>query len=281
MTTLLRSADTAFTFTLTVEDEAQNLVTPTVTPTVSMFTDPARSLGEVVLTVTPTAQPQVFTVTGPATAQGPRYLKQLITTALGVRIDADDDLLFLAVSGNIAAEIVTAAELRAQCNIPPTDTSSDAALLSYASSHLPIIEEMIGGPVLPRQVVEVHHRTGATIILRLRRPLSVASVTASGVALTAYTDEAGYGWELDGELLRLGGGGHSRVSVAYTAGYSIVPDNVKQALLLLVQEKFSKQRQGYMPGYGEPNDEKSVSAGPSIADVRLLLGPELRGSRIV
>lgn len=100
MTTLLRAADQASAYTLTVSSGG-TLVTPTTTPTATMFTDAARTAGAVSLTVTATAQPQVFTVTIPATAAGRRYLTHVITTSLGTRTDDDDDILFAEVGASV------------------------------------------------------------------------------------------------------------------------------------------------------------------------------------
>lgn len=136
MTTLDRAADQAFSYTLTCQSGGV-LVTPTVTPTASMFTDAARTLGEVALTVTATAQPQVFTVSGPATAAGRRYLKHLITTSLGVREDEDDEVLFSAVSGSVG------------------DGSTVADILEEARAHLRLPEglNLLAAAVDASQVV--------------------------------------------------------------------------------------------------------------------------------
>lgn len=280
MTTLRRAADTAFSYTLTVQDTAGNLVTPTATPTARMFTDTARTTGEVVLTVTATAQPQVFTVTGPATVQSQRYLKHLIPTALGTRVDADDDLLFEGVTGGVGDLPVTLAEIKAHLQIPTAQTSQDDKLLAYATAYLRVLEDMIGGPLVARSVTETHYRSGPTVVLREGPVLSVQSVDDDGTVL-ASTD---YLIDVHAAILYTECSrdeGRFRVlpeplTVSYTAGYSPVPANLKQALLLLIQINFDKEQQGHMPGYGGDLDQPA--GGPTMGYVRTLVAPHVRST---
>lgn len=287
MTTLRRPADTAFSYTLTVKDSAGNLITPTAAPTVSMFTDTARTLGAVALTVTATAQPQVFTITGPATVQSQRYLKHLIPTALGVRVDADDDLLFEGVTAGVDDGLVTLAEVKTHLDLTGTSSHDDELLLLIAAA-TPVIEELVG-PVTPRVETEVRYYSGGPVVRLRKRPiLSVTTVAVGTTAILAYTPEAG-GYEIDlaTGVLRLPYLGYvspgGRLQVVYTAGRAAVTPNIRKAALTWIGYWWSREHGGsetYLP-----QDGIGVAAGPMgiqafERQLRHILGPDLRGPRV-
>ncbi len=264
MTTLQRTVATADDLPFTTKNQAGQLIVPVSAPTATWYTDTGRTLGPVALTVAGSGSSYTASWTAPQApaVAGTRYLKFLIETATGVfSVDADDDIEFSLAGAVVGTDVVTAAEIRAQCGITSTVNPSDETLLAYASAHLARLEHDIGSPVIPRTLVEELPVRRGLAVLRHMRPLSLTSVVdADGDVLT------------DGQLVNSDGivrfssavtydDPLRPVTFTYTAGFASVPQEIKSALLLLVQINYSRERQGYMPGYGEPNEQP---AGPSM-----------------
>lgn len=140
--------------------------------------------------------------------------------------------------------IVTLDEVKAHLN--KTSTSSDPELQDFIDAATPIVEEYVG-PVEPNTFVE-RHPEGQKIRL-FEQP--VISVDAVEPWLTEGTTYAPDDLQLDGRLgkvERLDGepftGGPFKVT--YTAGRSVVPENIKKATLIIVAHMWKTQR-GRMP----------------------------------
>ncbi len=149
--------------------------------------------------------------------------------------------------------IISVAEAKKQLNIPEWDTSQDAELADFITSVTDVIEHIVG-PVVPRQVVEVHD--GGRPAVALRRPpvLSVTSVAESGTTV----DTAGYTCALAaGVLYRSSGrwaGTHGTVTVTYQAGRATTPASIKQAAKELVAFNFRPQQGGNFSPFDSGGD---------------------------
>jgi hypothetical protein len=160
-------------------------------------------------------------------------------------------------------DIVTVAEVKKHLNIAEADDAQDAELGDFISSVTDVIEHIVG-PVVPRQVVEVHD--GGRPAVALRRPpvLSVTSVAESGTTL----DAAGYTPSLSAGVLYRSShhwaGTHGTVSVTYQAGRATTPASIKQAAKELVALNFRPQQGG--------NFSPFDSGGDSAAGGDMILG---------
>jgi hypothetical protein len=281
VTTLYRTAGQAGSISLTTRNSAGQLVTPVSVPVAQWYTDSGRTAGAVALTVTGSGSSYTATWTaGQApTVPSSRFLKFTVEVSAGVfDTDANDDVQFVDATVDVDALPVTAAELRAHLQIP--NSEQDDALLAYAAAYVPVIEEMIGSPIVARTVTDEIHVSGGVGLLHYTRPISLVSVTDGyGTAVTggvldrrigAVRFPDGWGWSYPDPL--------RPVTVTYTAGFAEVPAAVKQALLVMVQINYSREQQGYMPGYGDTN-EQPIS-GPTLAHVRTLLMPYLRAPAV-
>lgn len=141
------------------------------------------------------------------------------------------------------ADIVSVAEVKKQLNIPDSDTSQDAELADFIASITDVIEDVVG-PVVPREVTEVHDGGTEVVILRQPPVLDVTSVTEDGSAV----DPSGYTASLDaGVLYRTGrtwAGGRAGVRVIYQAGRAVTSASIKQAGKELVAVNFRGQLGG-------------------------------------
>jgi hypothetical protein len=155
------------------------------------------------------------------------------------------------------------------------EITDDALLTRLQSAAVDVIEEWIGGRVMPVTVTEQHDRRG-TLILHNAHVASLTSVTdAAGTLLSGYT--------LDGSLLRSDYGYSGPVIVTYVAGFDPVPAAIELAILYTVQHAWESQR-GSIPvpfqsgadetftmsrGFFMPNRAKELlapyRAGPAIA----------------
>lgn len=270
MTTLTRTALTAGqTYTLRCRDTSGNLVTPTATPTATMYTDTARTAGAVVLSVAAGATAQSFTVTLPSTAAGTRYLKHLITTAGGTATDADDEIAFVSVVGGVDELPVTRAEIRARLNTSLTvdDTEIaqmlDAALAEYA--------EWVGP--LPGTVIEKHDGGNARIVLRSADASTItAAAYSDGTAITladldldTATGIVHWAYGTVGYFTA----GTRNVTITYTVGS--LPDHHKEAIRADVAGYFEHGQRGAASSVVDDNPY-----GQAITTAPLTLFPRIR-----
>lgn len=152
-----------------------------------------------------------------------------------------------------ATDIVTVDEVKKQLNIPALDTSQDDELGDFISSVTDVIEHIVG-PVVPREVVEVHDGGKPAVVLRRPPVLSVTSVAESGTTL----DAVGYTTSVAaGVLYRSSGrfaGTHGAISVTYQAGRATTPASIKQAAKELVAVNFRPQQGGNFSPFDRSDD---------------------------
>jgi hypothetical protein len=136
-------------------------------------------------------------------------------------------------------DLIDVAEARQQLNI--TTEVHDTELMTYVSATTEVIERHIG-PVLPRDVVEVHP-SGSVLVLYQPPVLSLTSLEA---VLTGGPSYAVADLDVDpatGIVRRLDGGGFTGpLRVTYRAGRDEVPPNVGLAARIIVQHLWRTQR---------------------------------------
>lgn len=152
-----------------------------------------------------------------------------------------------------------------------SNTLDDVEVAEMVSAASSIIARRIG-PVTPTSVVETYDGGGTQIMLRQLPVISVTSVMESWGFTTIYTltptvldgtvtNLGNFGYSLDtrvGLLTRRAAGttvpfagGRQNITVAYTAGYATIPNDLKLAAKLLVQHFYATQRGGARrPGMG-------------------------------
>lgn len=197
--------------------------------------------------------------------------------------------------------LVVLADVKAHLGVggaaAPTNVVDDAALQALIESSTRIIEDL-AGPVLIRDVVEVHDGEDDEIFLRRVPVVSVTTVTeyhGTGSTIVAPSSTAsrvtGYQLEIEtGRLIRVASGGYPtrwafgyrNIEVAYKAGRVAttpeVPGNIKHATLELIAHWWRLRRGGSNTFMGK--DGAFVAGGGSGFGVpnrvKHILGPDLR-----
>lgn len=257
MGTVARTAGAAGSVTITTRNSAGQLVTPVSAPVVTWYTDTGRSLGSLTLSVSGSGSTYTASWTAGQAPASPatRYLKVHIEVSTGVfDDDVDDDISFVdATSSLYPTELCSVAEVKSQLN--KNLSVDDAELQDYIDAIRGPVEDYCG-PILPVDLTEVHRIFGSRLVLD-HPVVSITSVTIyEGItarALTAISTPASastYCYTLEGKTIqRLGSDGYptdfdNAVYVAYTAGYSVVPDAINLAARLLVQHMWRTQNGG-------------------------------------
>jgi uncharacterized phiE125 gp8 family phage protein len=158
------------------------------------------------------------------------------------------------------APLVSLAEARSQCRIATTDDDPILQRLCRVASDT--CEQYTR--VWRRQTISVT-KDGGSHFLRLRAPIiSVTTVVENGATVTSggYTIDADRGWLLRGSETApwCWAQGRANIDVTYVAGQSdgIVPDPIRQGVLLLVEHLWNTQR----GGGGLPRNEGADFAMP-------------------
>lgn len=148
-------------------------------------------------------------------------------------------------------------EAKAHLNIPPSDTTQDAEVSQQLAAATQVVEELVG-PVNPTSVTgEQHDTRHHTVTLRVQPVLAVTRVVEwiptpqELVAEDPSGVSTGLAYRLDatvGTVTRVVGGWPipflGRVVVDYTAGRSVVPENLRLAVLELLRLNWGPQRGG-------------------------------------
>jgi len=167
--------------------------------------------------------------------------------------------------------LVSLAEAREQCRTYSTD--DDALLQRYIRVASAQCERRT--QIWRRQTFTVAKNGGGAFI-RLQRPvISITSVTESGVAV------ASTGWTLDSDLGLLYRGdsgsyqrwecGRANVAVEYVAGASdgVIPDEIRQGILQLVEHLWNTQRGGSNLPRNNGGADYSLPAGFTVPNAVL------------
>lgn len=286
MSTVQRTTATAGSITITVRDTAGTLVSPPSAPTVQWFTDTARTTGALTLTVagSGSAYTASWTAAQAPAAAATRYLKVSIPNAAGgTDVDVDDEITFTASAAGVDELVLTVDEALEQyldedTTDPEKRTLAERMIVSATAS----VERAIGGAILPRTVTETITSTGGPLLLSTYPVLTVTSVTENDVAVS------GDGYTLDataGMVYRHAGfaeiawaAGRRNIQVVYQAGYSPIPQELKDAVGELFAWRWRQKRVGsrdrdddFPVGdvSGLPNVVKNLLAGylrgPSVA----------------
>ena len=196
--------------------------------------------------------------------------------------------------------LVSLPDIKDHLHIPATDRTHDQMLVRWVQAVRPVIEN-ITGPIIPTAYDEWYDLSGCTYTVSLRhRPL--ITLTAVGMylgpveyAMSQVTQpQAGSIFSImaDGgrRLVRRGPGGsmipfpagYQSVHVLYTAGFNVVPENVRQATLELIRDNWVPTQQPGPrtgPGFQSVDDEIATHMPTSFTvseRVREWLSPNRR-----
>lgn len=148
------------------------------------------------------------------------------------------------------------ADLKAQLNIPASDTSNDTELQTYVDASNEVCEAMVG-PSASTAFSELYGTLNGSIIL-MRRPLiSVTSVTPNIVGAPALAASA-YTVDKDRGGLQINAGQPGDFIVVYNAGWAAIPARAKLALLIIGQHLWSTQRGGMIPSVVTPEETVQI-----------------------
>lgn len=248
-----------------------------------------------------------YTFTSTDTATAGKYVAVWQVTFAGGNVQTFPTIgeLSVSVEENIAstssARLVGLAEIKDHLRIPASNRTFDARLTEMIDAAAPVIEG-ICGPILQRRVQDETYDGGNWFIELRNRPVIEVHQVVEYRGPIPYnltqipTPDLGsiycYMFEAPGRIIRrtVGGGitpfppGASQVIVTYTAGYTSVPSNVREATLELIRENFQQtemiQRGTFGGGGGSIRDDESPMAPASgfyVTDrVREMLAPSKR-----
>ena len=133
--------------------------------------------------------------------------------------------------------LATLAEVKALLGI--THTDDDAQLTPLIAGASTLIERYTGATFAVTEFTEIHDGGVEALILERLPVVTVTSVTdrTAGATVTYYETDPDTGMiyrGADGLGQRRWQGGRRRFEVAYTAGHDGAPDDVKQALAMIV-----------------------------------------------
>lgn len=176
-----------------------------------------------------------------------------------------------------AEQIVDLASVKAHLNMIPTDTTQDAELTGFILGATTVIRDMIG-PIVPEQHLEYFDGAVMTISVAWQPLLSIQSIYEYyGLSAFLLTEQPlgtqinAFGFTVDyitGQVTRRTFGGQAalfavgdkNIKVAYTAGRSDVPYNVRLGALELIRHNWSMTQQA-----GRPRIRSGMDAGGELA----------------
>lgn len=161
--------------------------------------------------------------------------------ATGTNATAKEDSF--TVEDQAVAPPVSLSEVKDYLNMTDTDINRDAELLSFLNAAVSAIEQRVG-PLTRRTVTEVHNGGVSAILLRQPPVLSVTSVTESGSTVTGYSLSASAGvlTRVSGYSRSVWTDGFGNISVTYVAGRTLVPADLRQAVLEATKHLWETQR---------------------------------------
>jgi hypothetical protein len=187
-----------------------------------------------------------------------RWVGEDVGGVSGVDTVAEDSF---TVSANSNA-FISLEDAKSFLNI--TDTADDEELLAYLEWACTLAERIADTDFSRKTVTSEKHsvlRCTSSIVLDHRPVLSVTSLSESGTALSAsdYTVDNRWGVVYrqagsyqDSEWLQ----GRNNVTVTYITGWSIIPPEVRQATLQILEHLWTNQRGGspLAGGFRDVND---------------------------
>ena len=182
-------------------------------------------------------------------------------------------------------DFCTLSDIRGYLGLEESFTSDDATLARLAMAASAWLKTAIGRDITSTIYDETYNGDGTQSLVLLNAPVqTVYSLTVDGVAITARTaTDAGY--VVQNDRLYLSGAlntglssrsgtyfarGFANVEVQYMAGYSSVPDDVKQAAIYMASEAYERRKRvGIMSRgiAGEATTFQMLSLDPWIQTV--------------
>lgn len=229
--------------------------------------------------VSPTAGTVSYTPTATDTANFGNYQGAWVVTFSGGAIQTwpTDGYLDIWIQPNLTSSstqyLVSLDDLKDQLNIPGNDRTRDQKLIRWITAARPVIEA-ITGPIIPTHYDEWYDGGGFAIQLR-HRPLITLEAVSMYLGPVEYAmsivtqPQAGSIFSVmqDGSrrIVRRGPGGSQlpfpdgkqTVHVLYTAGLTSIPENIRIATMMMIQEHWVDTQS---PGWGDHGREHEPAA---------------------
>jgi hypothetical protein len=124
--------------------------------------------------------------------------------------------------------------------------TDDALLTRLVSAASTFVTTWLDRQLLQASYLETRSGKDTSTMAALQWPVTaVSSVTVDGVAITARTAFGGSGFYFDSDFLYLDGfsftRGRANVQLAYTAGYTVVPFDVEQAVIEIIALRYRER----------------------------------------
>jgi hypothetical protein len=178
------------------------------------------------------------------------------------------------------ADLMSLPDIKDELNIRATDTSYDTRLRRWLSGANFVVENFTG-PIRPYPQTDFFDGGTTAIVLMARWVSAITGVTEnwSGTDYTlteqpvgASVNSYGYTWDRDSNTLvrRLTGGqptiffpGVRNVSVSYTGGLTVIPENIELAVIEFMKHQYKKSRQDRASTYGggQNNPDDTIMVG--------------------
>lgn len=164
------------------------------------------------------------------------------------------------------ADLTTLANVRQWVNATgQTATTTDDALLTRLISAVSTLaQSWMDRNILSASYTETYDGTGGTSLLLRQSPVTaVASVTVDGTAIPAQTGgplAAGYAFD-DRRVVLVGYAfrrAMANVVISYTAGYSVVPFDLEQAVIETVVLRYKERDRPGMSSKAGPTGETTA-----------------------
>lgn len=178
------------------------------------------------------------------------------------------------------ADLCALADVRAYLNLPTTDTSGDPVISSLVTNMSAWLESQVGRPLSQQTYTnEPHSGDGNYSLLLNNGPVvSVSSLTIDGNTVNQ-RDQNTEGWVVQGDRLWLSGPagstgfisgpfwvatsptrmtylrftiGNANIAVTYTAGFAVIPGDIKQAVIELAAETYQRRMRLGLLGRTDP-----------------------------
>lgn len=142
------------------------------------------------------------------------------------------------------ASFVTLNEVKLWLSIDSANTNNDTLLTSLISSASSWVENWVNRTLSSATYSERYNGTGNYSMMVKNYPITaISSMTVNGVAVSA-SDGISVGYLFDNNTIIMIGNkiskGIQNVTVSYTAGYTTIPQDIKQVVIELVGYKFKE-----------------------------------------
>ena len=176
------------------------------------------------------------------------------------------------------SDLTTLAAVKQYLKIPDAQTAQDELLESLITASSAAIEKYLGRTLEQSERTQVSDGTGSARMMFADWPVSaVESVTIDGQAIPAATSVTASGYRFDSASVVLNGYRFSRgllnVTLAYTAGYAVIPADIAQACIETVALTYRRAEHIDVSSKALAGESITYIVNELSPAVRQMLGP--------